>query len=82
MMCLVQALCKLGSPDTVQGLYVWCKDVIGRKLPWVKAAVEKADNRYVPDSDTIDILLVIVQLTNLFIPLFNCASEVHTLFLI
>lgn len=42
---LVQALCGLGEADSVQGLYAWCKDVFSRKIPWIKAAVEKAYGR-------------------------------------
>ena len=43
---LVEALCKLGEAETVQGVYTWCRDVIGRKFAWIKAAVEKANGRY------------------------------------
>lgn len=42
---LVQALCKLGEADSVQGLYSWVKDGFGKKMPWIKAAVEKAYGR-------------------------------------
>ena len=42
---LVQALCCLGNAEAIQGLYVWCKDGIGRKMTWIKAAVEKAYGR-------------------------------------
>ncbi|XP_052759875.1 serine/threonine-protein kinase SMG1-like [Mya arenaria] len=43
---LVQALCLLGEADSVQGVYTWCKDVLGKKMAWIKAAVEKASGRY------------------------------------
>lgn len=43
---LVESLCKLGEAESVQGVYTWCRDVIGRKFTWIKAAVEKAYGRY------------------------------------
>ena len=42
---MVEALCQLGEADAVQGLYNWCKEVIGRKISWIKAAIEKAYGR-------------------------------------
>ena len=42
---LVEALCKLGEAESVQGVYTWCRDVVGRKFTWIKAAVEKAYGR-------------------------------------
>lgn len=46
IMYMVQALVELKCPEAVQGIYNWCKDVIGRKLPWIKAMIEKACGRY------------------------------------
>lgn len=43
---LVQALCDLKQADAVTGLYTWCKDITGKKLSLIKAAVEKASGRY------------------------------------
>eukprot|EP00106_Octopus_bimaculoides_P021655 XP_014789097.1 PREDICTED: serine/threonine-protein kinase SMG1-like isoform X1 [Octopus bimaculoides] len=43
---MVQALVELKCPEAVQGIYNWCKDVIGRKVPWIKAMIEKACGRY------------------------------------
>ena len=44
---LVEALSKLGEAESVQGVYTWCRDVVGRKFTWIKAAVEKAYGRLV-----------------------------------
>nr|CAD7257208.1 unnamed protein product [Timema shepardi] len=40
------ALCKLQEPEAIQGLYVWSKEVTGRKFPWLKAATEQAAGRF------------------------------------
>ncbi|KAL4241086.1 Serine/threonine-protein kinase smg1 [Mactra antiquata] len=48
---LCVALCHLGDTDAVNGLYAWCKDVIGRKFTWIKAAADKAAGRY---EDAVD----------------------------
>nr|CAD7446499.1 unnamed protein product [Timema bartmani] len=40
------ALCKLQEPEAIQGLYVWSKEVTGRKFPWLKAAAEQAAGRF------------------------------------
>ncbi|XP_064619648.1 serine/threonine-protein kinase SMG1-like isoform X2 [Lineus longissimus] len=46
VMYLVQALVLLKSPEAIQGVYAWCKEMVGQKLTWIKAAVEKASGRY------------------------------------
>ncbi|KAK3583612.1 hypothetical protein CHS0354_039435 [Potamilus streckersoni] len=43
---MVQGLCALQEPESIQGVYTWCKDVIGRKMTWIKTAAEKASGRY------------------------------------
>ncbi|XP_041362847.1 serine/threonine-protein kinase SMG1-like [Gigantopelta aegis] len=43
---LVQSLTQLRSPESIMGIYNWCRDTAGHKLPWVKAAAEKAHRRY------------------------------------
>jgi hypothetical protein len=45
-MYLVQALVLLKCPEAIQGLYAWCKEMVGQKLTWIKAAIEKASGRY------------------------------------
>jgi len=45
---LVVALCRLGEADSVQGVYTWCRETLGRKMTWIKTAVEKAYGRYEP----------------------------------
>ena len=42
---LVRALVKLRCYEAIQGLYAWCKDVLNRKLNWMKSAVEIAAGR-------------------------------------
>ncbi|CAH1794898.1 unnamed protein product [Owenia fusiformis] len=46
VMRLVEALCKLRCPDAIQGIYIWCKDIIGRKMSWIKSAIDKAWGRH------------------------------------
>ena len=41
----VQSLVKLRCPEAIQGMYAWCKDVAGRKLHWMKGAIEAAAGR-------------------------------------
>ncbi|CAC5378702.1 unnamed protein product [Mytilus coruscus] len=43
---LVKGLLDLKQPDALMGVYSWCKDVMGKKLLWIKALVEKAAGRY------------------------------------
>jgi PI-3-kinase-related kinase SMG-1 len=45
VMYVCWALCKLCEPEAIQGLYVWCKDIAGRKFVWLKAASEQAQGR-------------------------------------
>jgi hypothetical protein len=35
----------LKQADALTGVYSWCKDVMGKKLLWIKAMVEKAAGR-------------------------------------
>ncbi|KAG1650713.1 Serine/threonine-protein kinase SMG1 [Nymphon striatum] len=46
LMLTVQALIALKAPEPILGLYNWCKDKIGRKFIWLKAAVNDASGRY------------------------------------
>ena len=41
----VEALCVLRCPEMIQGFYVWSRDILGRKLTWMKAAIEMASGR-------------------------------------
>lgn len=47
VMYAVQALCDLRCPEAIHGLYVWCKEAAGRRLTWIKAAIDKASGKYV-----------------------------------
>ena len=43
----VKALCELHSPDALKGLYAWCKEEAGKRMPWIKAAAELAGGKSV-----------------------------------
>ncbi|XP_005098211.1 serine/threonine-protein kinase SMG1 [Aplysia californica] len=43
---IVQALCELGAPESVLGIYNWCRETTGRAMSWILAAAEKAHKRY------------------------------------
>ena len=45
VMYLVQALCELRCPDALQGVYSWCKEVVGKRVTWIKTAVDFAAGR-------------------------------------
>ena len=45
MVYVVQALCELRAPESVLGVYHWCKDVTGKSMSWILAAMEKAHRR-------------------------------------
>ena len=47
MVLVVDALCRLRAPDAVHGLLVWSRDVCGRRMNWIKAAVDVANAKYV-----------------------------------
>lgn len=42
---VVKALVFMHCPDAVLGLYLWCKDKVGRKFTWIKASVDCAAGR-------------------------------------
>lgn len=41
------ALYKLKEAEAVQGLYVWCRDIVGCKILYLKALADHAAGRYV-----------------------------------
>ncbi|XP_078611831.1 serine/threonine-protein kinase SMG1-like isoform X2 [Branchiostoma floridae x Branchiostoma japonicum] len=43
---VVQALSELRCPDAIVGMLAWCRDVIGRNMPWINAIKEQAGGRY------------------------------------
>jgi PI-3-kinase-related kinase SMG-1 len=40
------ALLNMRETEAILGLYVWCKNVTGRKFVWIKYAAEQASKRY------------------------------------
>ncbi|XP_077868684.1 serine/threonine-protein kinase SMG1-like [Saccoglossus kowalevskii] len=46
ILIVVQAMCQLHSPEAIQGIQVWCKDIVGRNLPWIGAVAHQAAGRY------------------------------------
>ncbi|KAJ8319497.1 hypothetical protein KUTeg_004588 [Tegillarca granosa] len=48
---LVRALCDLKQADAALGVYGWCKDITGKKIHWIKAAVEKASGSKTDSDD-------------------------------
>ncbi|XP_070580922.1 serine/threonine-protein kinase SMG1-like [Ptychodera flava] len=46
VMMVVKAMCELHSHEAIQGMMSWCKDVIGRNLPWIGNVSQQAAGRY------------------------------------
>lgn len=42
---LAQALCELGAPESIVGVYHWVRETTGRCMTWIQAAAEKAHKR-------------------------------------
>jgi len=47
LVLVVNALCQLRAPDDVHGLLTWSRDVTGRRLNWIKPAVDLASAKYI-----------------------------------
>ena len=47
LVLVVDALCRLRASDAVHGLLVWSRDVTGRRMNWIKSAVDIATAKYV-----------------------------------
>jgi len=47
LVLVVDALCRLRAPDAVHGLLIWSRDVTGRRMNWIKSAVDVANAKYV-----------------------------------
>ena len=50
MVLVIDALCRLRAPDAVHGLLVWSRDVTGRRMNWIKSAIDVANAKYVVSS--------------------------------
>ncbi|RZF40250.1 hypothetical protein LSTR_LSTR007450 [Laodelphax striatellus] len=50
-------LSRLHEAEAVQGLYAWCRDTVGSKLPFLKPLVEHAGSRYEQAIDQYKMLL-------------------------
>ncbi|RZF38904.1 hypothetical protein LSTR_LSTR014342 [Laodelphax striatellus] len=50
-------LSRLQEAEAVQGLYAWCRDTVGSKLPFLKPLVEHAASRYEQAIDQYKMLL-------------------------
>jgi len=46
MVLVVDALCWLRAPDAVHGLLVWSRDVTGRRMNWIRSAIDVANAKY------------------------------------
>ncbi len=45
VMYAVQALVELRCSEPILGLYAWCKEVLNKKMTWIKAAAELAQGK-------------------------------------
>lgn len=45
-MFVTLALINMKETEALSGLYVWCKNVTGRKFPWVRCAAEQTAKKY------------------------------------
>jgi len=43
MVLVVDALCHLRAPDAIHGLMVWSCEVTGRRMNWIKPAIDVAN---------------------------------------
>ncbi|KAK6170598.1 hypothetical protein SNE40_018955 [Patella caerulea] len=41
----VKAMVELKSPESILGLYTWCRDKAGKKFPWIKTMAEIASGK-------------------------------------
>lgn len=46
LMYMVNALVEMRCPEAVMGLYTWCKDILNKRLTWIKAMAELALGRW------------------------------------
>jgi len=47
MVLVVDALCRLRAPDAIHGLLIWSCEVTGRRMNWIKPAIDIASAKYV-----------------------------------
>jgi len=46
---VVDALSHLRAPDAIHGLLIWSCEVTGRRMHWIKPAIDVANAKYVID---------------------------------